>query len=116
MVDHGKSGQNRGARLMPIGDGTMAPSLYPAGAELRIRLLSRRRLSSRSEPAGVVPDGSTSSAKASKRCPDAVRKSIAAIARRCSRRTSRSGGRYHATTRIPRACAATRKRATCDGR
>jgi hypothetical protein len=47
-----------------------------------------------------------SSAKASKRSPVALRKRIAASARRVSCAGFANDGRYQATTRIPAACAA----------
>jgi hypothetical protein len=57
-----------------------------------------------------------SSANPSKRSPSRVSKRIAPTARRVSYERSTYGARYHATTVMPRAWAARRKRAVRAGR
>ena len=59
---------------------------------------------------------SMSSAKPSKRWPVALRNRIAPSALRASVLRFRNDGRYHATTRIPAACAASMKRPASSGR
>jgi len=93
----------------------IAPSGYDAPAAARSERESARSRAFRRVGERTALD-SMSSANESKRPPVAVWKRTAASARRRSRPGWRSVGRYHATTRSPRACAASTRRPSPDGR
>src|SRR5215204_6500489 len=100
---------------MPRGEGMMAPSAYDGPTLSRmsdesVRSLVLRRLTLLTTLASI------SSAKESNVPPLGVRKLIAARERRRSFFGAAKDGRYHATTFIPRACAASMNRDWADGR
>jgi hypothetical protein len=93
----------------------IAPSGYDGLTAARRRRERSRSRAFRSAGERTELD-SMSSANESKRPPAAVRKRTAASVRLRSSAGWRSVGRYHATTRRPRACAASTRRPSAAAR